>query len=402
MLFNRTQPLLDFTMPRGAQGVEASATPQNRRVPWLALAALLTLPLLGSEALAQESGSGTGTLVAEGTVFENEPDANGGNYPDVCIGNLMSGFMTRRGLMRYDLPAIPEGATITGVTLSMQQDRVRGMGTGPKAVTVELRRITDAWAEGVGGLSRRACGGGTSSATGSTWNNQPSTASSLSGSLALPTTRNFDFTFNSADNAPGLIADVQAWVDGEANNGWMVSVSDEDDPDNARLLEVGDLNITWQTDDLGSSSDFVINPGVNDAWFNPATAGQGFFFTVYPDSGLLFLSWFTYDSERPDPSATAILGEPGHRWITAIGSFDGNEAVLDATLTSGGIFDQSPPVVDNEVGYGTIFLEFNGCDDATVDYVFPDADLQGQVTVERVVKDNVALCEALQPDMTSR
>ncbi|MEM1411037.1 MAG: peptidylprolyl isomerase [Pseudomonadota bacterium] len=143
--------------------------------------------------------------------------------------------------------------------------------------------------------------------------------------------------------------------------------------------------------------DFEINPGVNDAWFSPATAGQGFFFTVYPDAGQFFLSWFTYDTERPDASVTAMLGEPGHRWITAIGPIDGNQVTLSATLTSGGIFDASEPAVSNEVDYGTIVVTFQDCDTAVISYDFPDAGVMGEVTVERVVKDNIVLCEALQP-----
>jgi sugar lactone lactonase YvrE len=73
-------------------------------------------------------------------------------------------------------------------------------------------------------------------------------------------------------------------------------------------------------------ADFVINAGLNDAWFNASTPGQGFFVTVFPDSGQVFLAWFTYDTERPDESVTAILGEPGHRWLTAFGPYEGDTA----------------------------------------------------------------------------
>lgn len=141
-------------------------------------------------------------------------------------------------------------------------------------------------------------------------------------------------------------------------------------------------------------SDFVINSGLNDAWFNPVTAGQGFFFNVFPDQGLFFLSWFTFDTERPPEDVTAILGEPGHRWITAQGSFSGNVATLDATLTSGGVFDSRLPEVANDA-YGTVTVTFEGCNAATVTYEFPDPGVSGSVAVQRVVPDNVALCEAL-------
>ncbi len=58
-----------------------------------------------------------------------------------------------------------------------------------------------------------------------------------------------------------------------------------------------------------------INAGLSDAWYAPATAGQGFFIIVWPQSGLLFLSWFTYDTERPPADVSAMVGDPGHRWL---------------------------------------------------------------------------------------
>ena len=55
---------------------------------------------------------------------------------------------------------------------------------------------------------------------------------------------------------------------------------------------------------------FQINAGLNDAWYNPLTDGQGFFVTVYPDRQLVFLSWFTYDTTLPPEDATSNLGDP--------------------------------------------------------------------------------------------
>ncbi len=62
-----------------------------------------------------------------------------------------------------------------------------------------------------------------------------------------------------------------------------------------------------------------MNAGLNDAWFNSETSGQGFFVTVFPEIGYVSLSWFTYDTERPADHVTANLGEPGHRWLNALG-----------------------------------------------------------------------------------
>lgn len=140
---------------------------------------------------------------------------------------------------------------------------------------------------------------------------------------------------------------------------------------------------------------FQINAGLNDAWFNPDTDGQGVLFTIFPTSGVMFMAWFTFDAERPDETATAILGEPGHRWITAQGAFSGDSASLSAVLTSGGVFDASEPAVDTNATYGTIDVVFTNCNAAEITYDFPDQGLSGVVPLERVVLDNVALCEEL-------
>ena len=52
-------------------------------------------------------------------------------------------------------------------------------------------------------------------------------------------------------------------------------------------------------------SDFRINPGLNGAWFNPVSSGQGFLIEVFPDINQVFLAWFTYDTTQPDPATSA-------------------------------------------------------------------------------------------------
>jgi hypothetical protein len=138
-----------------------------------------------------------------------------------------------------------------------------------------------------------------------------------------------------------------------------------------------------------------INPGLNDAWYNPATSGQGFFINVFPDAGIVFMAWFTYDLVRPDESVTAYLGEPGHRWITAQGPFANNRAELEVSVTSGGVFDSALPKPARVVE-GKIILEFSACNAGSVSYEFDsDEALRGIVPIERIVLDNVPLCEAL-------
>jgi hypothetical protein len=140
-----------------------------------------------------------------------------------------------------------------------------------------------------------------------------------------------------------------------------------------------------------------INAGLSDAWFYPATNGQGFFIHVFPQIRQVFLGWFTYDTERPPDDVTAILGEPGHRWITAQGEFLENEALLEIWVTEGGIFDSELPKPTRHSD-GEILLEFSTCNAGTVAYDIPSIGLQGFVPIERITLDNVPLCYRLNAE----
>ena len=140
----------------------------------------------------------------------------------------------------------------------------------------------------------------------------------------------------------------------------------------------------------------AINPGLNDAWFNPDTDGQGFFITVFPDLGFVSLAWFTYDTELPGEDDTSNIGDPGHRWLTALGSIDGNKSRMDITIASGGIFDTPTEIV--RMNDGTIILSFSDCSSGTVEYNIPAIGRQGAVPIQRVASDNITLCEAFSGD----
>jgi hypothetical protein len=142
---------------------------------------------------------------------------------------------------------------------------------------------------------------------------------------------------------------------------------------------------------------FTLNAGLNDAWYDPETDGQGFFITVFPDLGVLSLAWFTYDTELPPMDATANLGDPGHRWLTAAGPFVDNQAVMNIVITSDGIFDTATDVkrTDPPGSDGTFIVTFDSCNSGTVEYDILSINLQGVVPVQRVADDNITLCESL-------
>jgi hypothetical protein len=148
------------------------------------------------------------------------------------------------------------------------------------------------------------------------------------------------------------------------------------------------------TEILADAPLMKINAGLNDAWLNPETDGQGFFIIVYPEIEQIFMAWFTYDTERPPEDVTAMLGDPGHRWITAQGEYVDNEALLEVWVTQGGVFDSEEPTPDRYQD-GEMLLEFSTCNAGTVTYDIPSIDRQGVVPIERITLDNVPMCYLL-------
>lgn len=137
-----------------------------------------------------------------------------------------------------------------------------------------------------------------------------------------------------------------------------------------------------------------INPGMNGAWTNFETLGQGMFFDVVPEQGRLFMGWFTYET---DTGITLPPGQDEHRWMVAIGPYDGDTATLELLAVDGGTFNGTDPVVETPVG--TAIVRFDSCTEAHFQYQL-DAGLQGAMTLHRLLPDT--LCAELSGGEGSR
>jgi DNA-binding beta-propeller fold protein YncE len=156
-----------------------------------------------------------------------------------------------------------------------------------------------------------------------------------------------------------------------------------------------------------TESAFGINAGINDAWFNPLTPGQGYFITVFPVIKKVFLANFTFDVAPPESlqaaiprslaqsRQAAIFGAEEQRWVTAFGDYSGANAVLDVELTTGGVFNSIAPAPAQIPGYGTFLLEFTDCNNGSITYDFPALELSGVISITRLAADNIALCNEL-------
>jgi len=139
---------------------------------------------------------------------------------------------------------------------------------------------------------------------------------------------------------------------------------------------------------------FDITYAMSGSWYFPDTTGQGFLIDVFDQANLMFLAWFTFDLQRPANGATAMIGEPGQRWLTAVGPFQGNTANLNINWSSGMIFDSATPPVSTTQD-GTMTVEFSDCFTGTVTYDLGTSGRTGVVPIERIANDAVPFCESM-------
>ena len=126
-----------------------------------------------------------------------------------------------------------------------------------------------------------------------------------------------------------------------------------------------------------------INTGVNGAWYEPSTSGQGMLIDVIPTTNSFFAGWFTYDENSLN----------GQRWYTLNGSFDNSLATVEIYETSHGLFNQATEVVVTKVGNAQ--LEFLNCQQAQFDYQFYSG-ITGTIVLKQLLSDH--LCDILQTE----
>lgn len=122
---------------------------------------------------------------------------------------------------------------------------------------------------------------------------------------------------------------------------------------------------------------------LSGAWYDPATAGQGFVFDVDPVAHTLFAAWYTYAT-----NGQQIGGPASERWFTLQSSFtpgSGHVSNVPIYQTTGGVFDQGTSVTTAPVGTATI--TYHNCNSATLSYTFSagtNAGHTGSIDLARV------------------
>lgn len=167
---------------------------------------------------------------ADTTIYEDLTGNSNGAGGSMVVGRPAgtaspgSAAFSRRALVRFDVSSIPANSTINTATMQITSD-TPVLTTGTQ--TIRIHRVTQAWTEGTAtgaaGIGAATAGGG------ATWINRSfSTAWTNAGGTFNAFTASFTNVSTPATHTSGsLVADVQAWVNGTANNGWLLRNSNE-------------------------------------------------------------------------------------------------------------------------------------------------------------------------------
>jgi len=138
----------------------------------------------------------------------------------------------RRGLIAFNLTAIPQEAKITGVSLTLHMSRTKP-GNGPRTVT--LHRVLQDWGEEDSHAPANEGGGASASVGDATWDfakmrtNRWETAGGdfVQGNSASQVVDGIEYyTWGSTEP---MVADVQDWVSNPSENfGWLIKGNETD------------------------------------------------------------------------------------------------------------------------------------------------------------------------------
>ncbi|MDZ4752883.1 MAG: DNRLRE domain-containing protein [Phycisphaerae bacterium] len=160
----------------------------------------------------------------DNTLYEAEDGNLSNGAGEYLFAGTTNQSKVRRGLMSFDFSAIPQGATITSVSLRL----FSSMGQ-PLEANVSLHRALGAWGEGASDAQNNEGSGADAELGDATWlhsfyNNQfwQNIGGDFSADVSATTTIGLNADFYHWSGT-GMTADVQAWVAGTVtNNGWFL------------------------------------------------------------------------------------------------------------------------------------------------------------------------------------
>ncbi|WOX55518.1 DUF3344 domain-containing protein [Methanoculleus palmolei] len=242
-----------------------------------------------------------------------------------------------RSLIRFNLSSIPEGATIESATLYGYMPA----RTGDREVAAY--RVTGAWTE-----------------TGVTWNTRPSNATQPTSVIDPGPTTNAWVGWN-------VTQDVQAYVQGTPNHGWLLAAPDEsatstEQRSQLRSREYSDsalrpyLNVTYST---GGAAPVLTVIEVSPAMTNLAVGGTQQFTATAKDQDGIEISGISFDWLSSNETVGTV-NETGYFTALAAGTTTVTAAAEgvngSAMVTTGA----TPALTTIEVSPETVNLAIGG------------------------------------------
>jgi hypothetical protein len=177
----------------------------------------------------------------DNTLYESSTGALSNGSGAHFFAGVTAFLELRRGLMAFDVSAIPSGSTIDSVELTLHMSM-----TIAEPVPVTLHRTLADWGEGGSVAPGQQGAGGPAAPGDATWlhtfhdtqfwaNPGGDFAAMVSSAQTVA-----DDGFYTWPSTPELVADVQSWVDGPAGNfGWTL-VGDESSGGTAKRFDTRD------------------------------------------------------------------------------------------------------------------------------------------------------------------
>ena len=191
---------------------------------------------LGAWSAEAEAGGVVIGAARDNTLFEPDPDfpddiRSNGAGEHFFVGSTARG-LSRRGVIMFDVAgAVPAGATITGVELTLYMSRTLA-GEEP----VALHPLLADWGEGASDASGEEGEGAPAEPGDATWTHRffDSDLWTNAGGDFAPTASALaligDVGFYAWGSTDELVADVQSWLDSPGDNfGWLL-LGDEKSP----------------------------------------------------------------------------------------------------------------------------------------------------------------------------
>jgi plastocyanin len=210
----------------------------------------------------------------DATIYEDGSgtNANGsGSYLFTGRSESQNGSAERRALLAFPVSeSIPEGSTITSVSLELTMSRTRS-----GAQTVRLHRLLEDWSEGPSDPTGQEGGGTTAVAGDVTWIHREfsetlwTTSGASFTQTASATLQVASVGSHSYSSTPELVADVQGWLDDPSSNfGWALVVDSPtsgsakrfNSRENSTASSRPKLTIAYETDLDGPIAGFSFTP----------------------------------------------------------------------------------------------------------------------------------------------